>query len=292
MMAAVLTQTIRRITSQEIPIQRIEPNPFQARHVFTDIGELAAAILQQGFTSRLRVRPHPQKTGYYQLVYGERRLRAAQEAGLATLPCDVVEQNDEEMIEIGLAENIQRKDLNPLEEAEAFKTLIERRGYTIRSLAERIGKHKDYVDSRLGLLRAPPDVQAVVKQRPDSVRAAREIAKVPTPEARKPLLEGVVRGELTTTDVRAEVRKGIQPSVLSVYTDKTGEMAAVQTPLHPRNSERMSALSREVQRVAQTFDSWQALVEHLTVEERVQFLRTVEVLRDQLNTLGGELRHR
>jgi ParB family transcriptional regulator, chromosome partitioning protein len=169
---------------QEIGVERIEANPFQARRSFNGIDELAATIRAHGFTSRLRVRPHPTRLNYFQLVYGERQLRAARAAGLTEVPCEVASHTDDELIEIGLAENIQRRDLDPLEEARAFQMLIDERGYSIRSLAERIGKDKSYVEDRLALLRTPADVQQMVEQRPDSLRAAREIAKIETPHTR------------------------------------------------------------------------------------------------------------
>ena len=205
--------TNRPSVPREIGIERIVPNPFQARTDFTGIEELADAIKAHGFTSRLRVREHPSRPGYFQLVYGERRLRAAQAAGLSEVPCEVAAHTDADMVEIGLAENIQRRDLAPLEEARAFQTFISERNYSIRGLAERIGKDKSYVEDRLKLLEIPEDVQEMVAERPDSLRAAREIAKVAAPEARAPLIAGVVSGALSTADIRARVAEAVlQPA--------------------------------------------------------------------------------
>src|SRR5262249_20118786 len=159
------------------------------------------AIQVQGFTTRLRVRPDPQAPGFFQLAFGERRLRAARLAGLDEVPCEVADHTDEELIEIGLAENIQPRDRAPLAEAPAFQTIVERRGYSIRTLAERIGKDKSYVEDRLKLLQVPADVQQMVEQRPDALRAAREIARLDTAAERAPLIAGVIAGELTTEDV-------------------------------------------------------------------------------------------
>ncbi len=125
----------RLVVSQDLPLARIRPNPYQARREFADLDDLAEAIRQQGFISRLRVRPDPTEEGYYQLVYGERRLRAAERAELTAIPCDVAPHTDRELIEIGLVENIQRQDLNPLEEARAFQTFIRELDYSIRTLA-------------------------------------------------------------------------------------------------------------------------------------------------------------
>lgn len=152
------------------------------------------------------MRPDPVDSGFFQLVYGERRLRAARMAGLDLIPCEIAEHSDDELLEIGLAENIQRQDLNPLEEARAFATFIRERGYSVRRLAERIGKDKGYVENRMNLLRAPDDVQAMVAQRPDTLVAAREIARVESPEHRAPLIAQVIDGSISTAGVRAVVR--------------------------------------------------------------------------------------
>jgi ParB family chromosome partitioning protein len=209
-LAAVLTT--RRTFPQDLAVDLIEPNPFQARQSFTDLEELAEAIRQQGFTSRLRVRQNPTRPGFFQLVFGERRLRAARLAGLDVVPCDVADHTDDELIEVGLAENIQRNDLAPLEAAQAFQTLIDQRGYSIRRLAERIGKDKSYIEDRLKLLQAPADVQQMVEQRPDALRAAREIARLDSSAERQPLIAGVVAGALNTADVREIVRGSSAPA--------------------------------------------------------------------------------
>ncbi len=201
----------RRVVVQDLPVERIRPNPFQARRQFSDLEELAATIRAQGFTTRLRVRPDPSTPGVFQLAFGERRLRAARLAGLTDVPCEIAEHTDDELLEIGLAENIQRRDLDPLEEAHAFRLFITERGYSIRRLAERIGKDKSYVDDRLALLRQPEDVQAMIAARPDSLRAAREIGRLETAAERAPLIAGVVGGTLSTEDVRAVVRAATTP---------------------------------------------------------------------------------
>jgi ParB family chromosome partitioning protein len=193
------------VVSQDIPLDRIRPNPYQARREFIDLDELAEAIRQQGFISRLRVRPDPTDEGFYQLVYGERRLRAAEQAGLATVPCDIAPHTDRELIEIGLVENIQRQDLNPLEEARAFQTFMSELDYSIRTLAERLGKHRSYIEGRLALLRAPEDVQQLVMRRPDTLDAARQIANVSDADEREALIAGVASGELTSQAVRERV---------------------------------------------------------------------------------------
>lgn len=205
---AVFGPVTERATSapQDIPIERIRTNPFQARMKFKDIDELAESMRTHGFTSRLRVRRDPAQPQFFQLVYGERRLRAAHVAGIKSIPCDVTEYSDQQMREIGLTENLQRSDLEPLEEARAFRVAIDEGGYSMRSLAAQIGKSKGYVQGRLDLLRAPEDVQRMVDEHPETFTAALLIGQIPTPEQRRPLIESVIRGDLDKESVRGIVR--------------------------------------------------------------------------------------
>lgn len=272
-LAAVLT---KRLTfPQEIAVDLIERNPFQARTNFTDIAELAQAIRQQGFTSRLRVRQHPTEPRKFQLLYGERRLLAARQAGLDAVPCDVADHTDDELIEIGLAENIQRRDLDPLEEARAFQTFIGERGYSIRRLAERIGKDKSYVEDRLKLLQAPADVQQMVAERPDSLRAAREIAKIESPEDRAPLIAGVVGGALSTAEVRGRVAEAKEP--------------VARPPTARPATDLRGAVERDARTVQAILDRWQVLADQDeaardAVRQRTEdLLRTIQRLVDAID---------
>jgi len=206
-LAELLSVAPLPVRSADIPVERIRPNPFQARKTFSDLDQLSQTIKAQGFTTRLRVRPDPGASGFFQLVFGERRWRAAQMAGLAAIPCDIAEHSDDDLVEIGLAENIQRQDLEPLEEARALQTFIDQRGYSIRRLAERLGKDRGYIENRLALLRLPADLQQLVEQRPDSIDAARRIGRLTTPEERAPLIEQVASGEMNAKTVRSIVRE-------------------------------------------------------------------------------------
>lgn len=193
-------------TAQDVPIERIRPNPFQARVKFKDIDVLADSMRTHGFTSRLRVRRDPSQPQFFQLVYGERRLRAAQAAGVKLIPCDVALYTDQQMRELGLTENLQRTDLEPLEEARAFRTAIDEGGYSIRSLATQIGKSKGYVQGRLDVLRAPPDVLKMVDEHPETFTAGLLIAQLASPELRAPLISSVLQGTLDKEALRAIVR--------------------------------------------------------------------------------------
>ena len=191
----------------DLPIDSIEASPHQARVRFDDLAELAEAIRVHGFTSRIRVRPHPAIADRYQLVFGERRLRAARAAGLITVPADVAEHTDDEVREIGLTENLLRRDLSPLEEGRAFVAALDA-GYSVRKLSERIGKSgTGYVENRVAAARAPQDVQAMVEQRPDTISAARQIVQLTSEGERRPVIEALLAGTVTLSDVSTLVRE-------------------------------------------------------------------------------------
>jgi ParB family chromosome partitioning protein len=201
------------------------------------------------------VRPHPSQPNTFELVYGERRLRAAGLAGLSSVPCEIADHSDDDLVEIGLAENIQRRDLDPLEEAQAFTTFIEQRGYSVRRLAERIGKDKSYVEDRLALLRMPDDVRDMVAQRPDSLRAAREISKLGTPEERQLLIGGVVGGDLSTAKVREVVRDLTSPAGDGAPAGPDRPQAAPE-PL----SAMRRGVDRDLQAISATLGRWEQLI--------------------------------
>lgn len=146
---------------REVAISDIGPNPFQPRQHFDDeaLRELAASIKSAGVLQPLLLRKHDDG---YQLVAGERRLRAASFAGLSTVPAIVKEIGDREMLEYALIENIQREELNPIEEAKAYQALIERTGLKHEEVSERVGKQRVTVTNALRLLGLPPEVQDMI----------------------------------------------------------------------------------------------------------------------------------
>ena len=145
----------------EIPINQIRPNPYQPRKEFDRkaLEELSDSIRIHGIFTPLLVR---KAVSGYDLIAGERRLRAAKMAGLETVPAISVEFTEEQMMEISILENIQREDLNPIEEAAAYDSLILKLGYTQEKLAERVGKSREYCANIMRLLKLPVEVQTMV----------------------------------------------------------------------------------------------------------------------------------
>ena len=142
----------------KIPVNEIRPNPYQPRKVFDDeaLKELSSSIKQHGVFTPILVKKSIQG---YDLIAGERRLRASKLAGLEDIPAIIVDFDDQEMMEIALLENIQREDLNVIEEAKAYEKLIQRLGYTQEQLAHRVGKSREHITNLLRLLKLPEDVQ-------------------------------------------------------------------------------------------------------------------------------------
>jgi len=154
----------KAIGVMEIPLSDIGPNPFQPRTRFDDdaIKELAASIRATGVLQPVLVRS--KGIDSFQLVAGERRLRAAGIAGLSRIPAIVRDVDDREMMELALVENIQREDLNPIEEARAYQTLIEKLSMTHDNVSERVGKQRSSITNALRLLGLPPEVQEMVSR--------------------------------------------------------------------------------------------------------------------------------
>ncbi len=139
-----------------VPIDLIDPNPDQPRQVMGDLSELMASVAEKGIIEPLIVR---QRGGRYQIVAGERRYQAAVQVGLRELPVVIRDVDDNEIIEVALVENIQRRDLGPFEEAEALRSLADRCGYTHEDLAKRLGKSRTSITESLALAGMPDEVR-------------------------------------------------------------------------------------------------------------------------------------
>jgi ParB/RepB/Spo0J family partition protein len=165
--------------------------------------ELAASIREHGVLQPILVRPLGENR--FQLVAGERRWRASREAGHATIPALVEELDDDTALEISIIENLQREDLNPLEEAAMFDRMVHEHGYSIRKLADKLGKDKGYLENRLRLADAPEEIRELVSLRKDTVSHAYELMKVQDPKKRRKLAGQVASGELSLVKLREKI---------------------------------------------------------------------------------------
>jgi ParB family chromosome partitioning protein len=188
-----------------IAIDRITPSPEQPRLAMdeTSLQELAASIREHGILQPILVRPLGNNE--FELIAGERRWRASQAAGMATIPALVEEIDDDTALEISIIENLQREDLSPLEEAAMFERMVTEHGYSVRKLAQKLGKDKGYLENRLRLADAPPEIRELVSLRKDTLSHAYELMKVTDPRRRKRLTDRVARGELTLIKLRERI---------------------------------------------------------------------------------------
>ena len=195
----------RTVGVRTIPVDRIESNPQQPRMIFDvdALHELSASIREHGVLQPILVRPLGNNR--YQLVAGERRWRASKEVGLATIPALVEELDDDTALEISIIENLQREDLSPLEEASMYDRMVREHGYSIRKLAEKLGKDKGYLENRLRLADAPEEIRELVSVRKDTLSHAYELMKVTDEKKRRRLAARVASGELSLVKLREKI---------------------------------------------------------------------------------------
>ena len=178
-----------------VPVEKIEPNPGQPRKQFDRdaLSELAASIREKGIIQPLIVRKAASADGTYQIVAGERRWRAAQMAQVHEVPVIVRDLSDEEVLEIAIIENIQRADLNPVDEAAGYRQLMERFGHTQEKLAEAMGKSRSHIANSMRLLTLPMDVQDMLSSGKLSAGHARALitAEDPSELARLVVKQGL-----------------------------------------------------------------------------------------------------
>jgi ParB family transcriptional regulator, chromosome partitioning protein len=211
-----------------LPLDRIEANPQNPRLAFNSetLEELASSIREHGVLQPVLVRPLDD--GRFQLIAGERRWRASKLAAQPTIPALVEDIDDDTALEIALIENLQREDISPLDEAAMYDRMIRDHGYSIRKLAEKLGKDKGYLENRLRLADAPPEVRELVSLRKDTLSHAYELMKVEDPKKRRKLADQVARNELSLVKLRERI-EGRRPKVAAdeeAADDLVGVMAA------------------------------------------------------------------
>lgn len=196
-----------------VPLAAIEPDPNQPRTSMGDLSELAASIREKGVLEPILVRPLPKEPlavggPAFRIISGERRFRAAQEAGLFDIPTIEMEVSEEEALEIALIENLQRKDLTPFEEAEGYRALAERHSYTHEEIAEAVGKARTVVTESLSLLAMPPRARDTVQALGITSKSLLlEVLKVDNEPSMIRLLEEVSSRGLNRDDLRRRMRK-------------------------------------------------------------------------------------
>ena len=184
----------------ELPIEELRPNPYQPRKIFNDeaLNDLANSIKEHGVFQPIIVK---KSIKGYEIIAGERRYRASKLAGLSKIPAIIRDFSDEQMMEIALLENLQRENLNAIEEAHAYKTMLEKLNITQDQLAIKVGKSRSYVTNMLGILRLPKEVQRLVVQDKLSMGHARVLSKLEDENKIIELANRVVNEGLTVRDI-------------------------------------------------------------------------------------------
>ena len=189
-----------------LPISQVEPGLNQPRKRFDPetLAELADSIRIHGIIQPLTVRRL--STGYYQIIAGERRWRAAKDAGLREVPVVIIEADDKKVMEIGLIENLQREDLNPVEEAQGYQTLMEEYGLTQEQVAQQMGKSRPAITNTLRLLALPDEVLTLVEEGSLSSGHARAILGAPTAPLQREAAKRVIESQLSVRQTEALIR--------------------------------------------------------------------------------------
>jgi ParB family chromosome partitioning protein len=201
-MGSEATVVDRRPGQRKLPIEFVKPNPRNPRHSFDadDLDDLTRSIREKGIVQPILVRPLGAAANSYEIIAGERRWRAAQKAGLHEVPVIVHEASDKEALELAIIENVQRSDLNPLEEALGYHQLIDDYGYQQGALADAIGKSRSHIANTLRLLKLPQSVQDYLRAGQLSAGHARALINVADPEA---AAKRIVEAGLTVRDAEA-----------------------------------------------------------------------------------------
>lgn len=199
------SESTQAVTS--LPLQKVEPNPNQPRHRFDEeeLQALADSISEHGILQPLAVRK--MEGGFYQIIAGERRWRAARLAGLQEVPVVVVEADDKTVMELALIENLQRQDLNPMEEAEGYRVLTEEYGLTQEEAAARVGKSRPAVANALRLLALPDEVRELVEKGELSAGHARAILSLPTKAKQKTAAQRILALRLSVRQAEAMCKR-------------------------------------------------------------------------------------
>jgi ParB family transcriptional regulator, chromosome partitioning protein len=221
----------------ELDVDAIRPNPYQPRHDFDEdaLDELAASIRQLGIIQPLTVRSLG--ANQFELISGERRLRASRRAGLKRVPAYVRDADTEAMLEMALVENVQREDLNPVEEALGYQRLIDEVGLTQEVVAERVGRSRPAIANALRLLRLPPRVQASLRDGSITAGHARMLVTIEDEEAQLSLHRAILDKGLSVREVERLTRE------LRRRRDARGDGAnglpPVATPAAPASRDRL-----------------------------------------------------
>lgn len=222
------------------PVDKIEPNPYQPRMDFSgpELDQMAESVRRNGIVTPLLV---SREEGGYRLIAGERRWRAAQRAGLDRVPVIVRDVTERETLELALIENLHRKDLNPIEEAFAYRRLLEEAGTTQEEIAKRLGRDRSTITNSLRILTLSPSMQQDVMEGRLSMGHARALAGIKSEESRRRLRDRIISRGLSVRQVEAAARNIAEPQ-------RSGKGSRLRDPYYESLSENLKrALGTKVE---------------------------------------------
>lgn len=201
----VVIKEVKERIADEVPLVSVQPNPDQPRTNFKqeEIEELAASIAKEGLLQPILVRPVGKK---YQIIAGERRWQACKSLGMKTVPIRVRNADDDKVLELALIENIQRSDLNPIEEAYGYRRMMERQGLTQSEVAEAVSKGRSTVANALRLLELPEQAQQLLFEEKISAGHARAILAIPHKEGRQKLTDKMIQEKISVREAETLAR--------------------------------------------------------------------------------------
>lgn len=216
-----------RTQKSELPLAQIKPNPYQPRKEFDEdkLQELADSIALHGVFTPILVK---QAVQGYELISGERRLRASKLAGKEYIPAIIVDFDDQQMMEIALLENVQREDLNAIEEALGYEKLIQRFAYTQEELARRVGKSREHVANLLRLLKLPPTVQNYVVTKQLSMGHVRALLALKDASRIEETAQAAIRLHLSVRAVETMVKNINEPKQKTLKQERSVQMDAIE----------------------------------------------------------------
>ena len=209
-----------RVVVKQIPLAQISPNPDQPRKTFSEVelNDLSESIKEKGVLVPIILRSVKNKPYLYEIVAGERRYRAAQRAGLSEIPALVKTLSDKNAMEIALIENVQRENLNPIEEAEGFKNLMEKYQYSLEDLSRLIGKSVSYIRNLMRINSLPESVKDLIKEGKISASHARTIAVSDNPEQ---LAHDIINNNLSVAETQKHVKNATRSKTSRNFVKNT-----------------------------------------------------------------------
>ena len=262
--------------SVSLPIAQVEPGLNQPRKHFDDeaLAALAESIRQHGIFQPLTVRRLA--SGYYQIIAGERRWRAARQAGLEEVPAIIIEADDRKVMELGLIENLQREDLNPMEEAAGYRALIQDYGLTQEEAAQRVSKSRPAVANAMRLLALPQEIQWLIEQGNLSAGHGRALLALPSPEGQMAFAQEIMDKGYSVRETEEKIRQRLQAEE---KPQAEGEPSPLRIDYKEAERQLTAGLGRRVT-ITQGKKKGKIALEYYDQED-------LELLMQALSTLSG-----